>query len=195
MSKPTLTHRLATRDDLPQISALMDAAIDQLLGAALSPEVLAASRLTMGLDTQLVDDGCYFLIFADDGQGVHLAGCGGWSQRATLFGGDDADAGLRDDSVLDPAKDPARLRAMYTHPDFTRLGVGRLIVDLAEDAARDAGFSRMALAGTVTGEPLYAACGYRVQTRVQQDTSAGVCVPLVHMIKDLTGNPTPAEVL
>lgn len=191
MSKPSLSHRLATSDDLPQIRVLMDAAIDHVLGAAVSPEVLAASRLTMGLDTQLVDDGCYFLIFVHDDAGVHLAGCGGWSKRATLFGGDDSDAGLRDDSLLDPATDAARLRAMYTHPDFTRLGVGRLIVDLAEDAARRAGFSRMALAGTVTGEPLYAACGYTVEDRFEQETSAGVAVPLVHMAKDLTGKPAP----
>ena len=83
----------------------------------------------MGLDTQLVDDGTYFVVTR---AGV-LAGCGGWSRRATMYGGDQSPG--RNSALLDPAKDAARIRAMYTHPDFVRRGIGRLILSLCEGAA------------------------------------------------------------
>lgn len=90
----------------------------------------------MGLDTQLVEDGTYLVVEAD---GVK-AGCGGWSRRATLYGGDTSPG--RDAALLDPAKDAARVRAMYTHPAFTRRGVGRLVLSLCEDAARAEGSAK-----------------------------------------------------
>ena len=129
----TLISRLATRDDLPELLPLIDAAIGELLDAFLEPAQVASSRAIMGLDTQLVDDGTYFVV-EDDG---HLAGCGGWSRRATLYGGDHSDG--RDSALLDPGRDPAKIRAMYTHPRFTRRGVGRLILARCESAAREIG--------------------------------------------------------
>jgi len=173
-----LTHRLATLDDAPALAELMALAIDRLQAGFLSPDQIIASRAVMGLDKQLIADGTYFVI--EDGHA--LAGCGGWSRRATLFGGDHS-AG-RDAALLDPAKDAARIRAMYTHPDHVRRGVGRLILTLCEDAARAEGFTRAELAGTLAGEPLYAACGYQVIERFQA-RPGDVAVPLVRMGKPL----------
>jgi len=178
MPESRLTHRLATRDDLEALRELMDAAIGQLQNAFLEPAQVAASRLIMGLDTQLIDDGTYFAVFCDGS----LAGCGGWSHRATLYGGNHTPG--RDAAFLDPARDAARVRAMYTHPDFARRGVGRLILSLCEDAARDAGFSRVELMGTLSGVPLYEAAGYAVIERVSDDRG-GVPVPLCRMGKSL----------
>ena len=176
----SLTDRLAVADDLPALKSLMALAFDRLQIPFLSAAQIAASRSVMGLDTQLVSDGTYFLVEAD---GV-LAGCGGWSRRATLYGGDHS-APLRDDRLLDPAVDPARLRAMYTHPDFTRRGVGLRIVALCEDAARTAGFSRMELMATLAGQPLYRRCGYEPLEQVSSAPVDGVSVPLVRMGKAL----------
>ena len=175
-----LAHRLATLDDLPALKVLMAAAISELQTAFLNDAQIAASRSVMGLDTRLVSDGPYFLV---EEEGV-LAGCGGWSRRATLYGGDHS-AKLRDDRLLDPLSEPARLRAMYTHPDFARRGVGRLIVGLCEAAARGAGFTRMELMGTLAGEPLYVRCGYAPLERTASAPVDGVSVPLVRMGKIL----------
>jgi GNAT superfamily N-acetyltransferase len=171
-----LTHRLATRADLPALIALMDAAIGELQAGFLSVEQIAASRTIMGLDTQLIDDGTYFVVEADGA----LAGCGGWSRRATLYGGDHTPG--REPALLDPAVDAARVRAMYTAPAFARRGVGRLILALCEAAAAAEGFKRVELAGTMAGEPLYAACGYAPIERFE-DTRGGAAVPLVRMGK------------
>ena len=118
------THRLATRADLPALTALMAAAIGELQRGFLSEDQIAASRAIMGLDTQLIDDGTYFVVL----EGAAVAGCGGWSRRATLYGGDHSPG--RDAALLDPATDAARVRAMYTAPAFARRGVGRLILTL-----------------------------------------------------------------
>jgi GNAT superfamily N-acetyltransferase len=178
MARVPLTHRLALREDVPALTRLMEAAIAELLKPYLDEAQIAASRLIMGLDTQLIEDGTYFVI-EEEGR---LAGCGGWSRRATLYGGD-ATAG-RNAALLDPAKDAARVRAMYTHPDFTRRGVGRLILKLCEDAARAEGFTRAELMATMAGEPLYRACGYVEIERVEE-RPGGVPVPLVLMGKRL----------
>jgi GNAT superfamily N-acetyltransferase len=174
----TLTHRLARRDDLDALRALMDAAISELQKPFLDARQIASSRTIMGLDTQLVDDGTYFVVEANG----ELAGCGGWSRRATLYGGDQSPG--RSAALLDPARDAARIRAMYTHPRHTRKGVGRLILQLCEQAARAEGFRRAELMATLAGEPLYRACGYEPEERVT-DERGGVAVPLVRMYKVL----------
>src|ERR1700744_3706387 len=145
-TEPVFTHRVATEDDLPALREVMDFAIAELQRGFLDEAQSAASRLVMGLDTQLVADRTYFILEALG----RIAGCGGWSWRATLYGGDHSTA-LRNAAVLDPARDAARVRAMYTHPDFARRGVGRRILALCESAASQAGFSRVELMATLSG--------------------------------------------
>lgn len=157
----------------------MALAITELQRPYLSREEIVASRAVMGLDTQLVADGTYHVVEAEG----TVAGCGGWSRRATLFGGDHS-AALREPRLLDPATEAARVRAMYTHPAFARRGVGRLILAVCEEAARREGFTSAALMATLAGEPLYRACGYRVVERTEARVE-GMIVPLVRMEKGL----------
>jgi GNAT superfamily N-acetyltransferase len=171
--------RLARLEDVPVLKPLMDAAISELLKQVLTPEQVQASFSVMGLDTQLIKDGTYFVIEADG----RIAGCGGWSRRATLFGGDHS-AG-REARLLDPQTEAARVRAMYTHPDFTRRGIGRVVLDLCEAAAAREGFRDVELAATMAGLPLYRACGYLDIESFDADTPSGVKVPLVRMGKSL----------
>jgi GNAT superfamily N-acetyltransferase len=182
MAAPEFTHRLATEADLPALKALMDAAIAEHLKAFLDPGQIELSKSIMGLDTQLVTDRTYFVV--EDKASERIAGCGGWSRRATLYGGDHSTS-QRNAALLDMAKDAARIRAMYTHPDFKRRGVGRLILDLCEAAARDAGFRKVELMATMSGEPLYKACGYHEIERITAASRDGVDVPGVRMGKDL----------
>lgn len=179
MSDAKLTHRLARMDDLEELRALMDAAIVELQKPFLDPDQIASSRAIMGLDTQLIQDGTYFNVYADG----ELAGCGGWSRRATMYGGDQTPG--RSAALLDPTKDAARTRAMYTHPKHTRKGVGRLIISLCEEAARAEGFTKMELVATLSGEPLYRACGFEPYEEIIDDRG-GVGVPLLRMRKTLT---------
>jgi GNAT superfamily N-acetyltransferase len=175
----TFSSRLATLADLSELRSLMELSIRKLIGAYLDPARVEASFEIMGVDTQLIEDGTYFVV---EERG-HIVGCGGWSQRATLFGADHS-AG-RDARRLDPATEPARVRAMYTHPDFARRGIGRLILSLCEAAARQKGFRSLELVATVAGEPLYAAAGYTVTERIDVPTSAGVTIPCARMTKSL----------
>jgi GNAT superfamily N-acetyltransferase len=177
----TFTYRLAVEADFPAIRALMDVAIAEHLRTFLDPAQVVLSRSIMGLDTQLVADRTYFVVE----EGGRIAGCGGWSRRATLYGGDHSTS-QRDAALLDIAKDSARVRAMYTHPDFKRRGVGRLILDLCEAAAREAGFRSVELMATMSGEPLYRACGYHEIQRITAASKDGVDVPGVRMGKSLS---------
>ena len=171
--------RWATIDDLPTLKKLINRSIDTLQVGFLTPEQIIASHAVMGLDTQLVEDGSYLIAEYD---GV-LAGCGGWSNRATLYGGDHS-SDLRDPILLDPERDPARIRAMYTDPAFTRKGIGRLLLQQCEHAAADNGFKTAELMATLSGEPLYIACGYHPLERVDTPGN-GVSVPLIRMQKIL----------
>jgi GNAT superfamily N-acetyltransferase len=175
-----LAWRLATAADLPALAAVMEAAIAELQKGFLDPDQIAASRTIMGLDRQLVADGTYFVVEEAGDLGARIAGCGGWSRRATLYGGDHTPG--RDPELLDPARDAARVRAMYTHPDFARRGVGRLILTLCEDAARAEGFHRLELMATLSGRPLYAAYGFEAIEEILDDRG-GAPVPLVRMGK------------
>ncbi|WP_029603587.1 GNAT family N-acetyltransferase [Kozakia baliensis] len=174
-----LTIRWATEADLNTLRNLMTLAIDRLQSSFLSPEQITASRAVMGLDTQLVRDGTYAVV-EDSGNAV---GCGGWSRRATLYGGDHSTA-LRNPALLEPGRNPARIRAMYTHPDHARRGIGRLILNHCEHAAASEGFTAVELMSTLSGQPLYVACCYQAQERCDADVD-GVTVPLIRMSKTL----------
>ncbi len=178
MADGTLVIRTARIEELAALHALMELAIGTLLKPFLNEAEIASSRTIMGLDSQLVKDGTYFVV---EEKGA-LAGCGGWSRRATLYGGDVSPG--RDPALLDPAKDAARVRAMYTHPAFVRRGVGRMILDRCEQAARAEGFTRAELVATMAGLPLYLACGYQPVERFANDRG-GAPVPLARMVKAL----------
>jgi GNAT superfamily N-acetyltransferase len=179
MSASAFSHRLATPADIPALTALMNVAIVELLKPRLTLAQVAASFEIMGLDTELIADGTYFVVECDGA----IAGSGGWSRRATHFGGDHSPG--RDGRLLDRATEAARVRAMYTHPGFARRGVGRLILDLSERAATREGFARVELVATMAGLPLYRSCGYEDVEAFEQATKSGVAVPLMRMSKAL----------
>lgn len=156
-------------------------AIDRLQSGFLTADQVRASHHVMGLDTQLLRDSTYFILFDGD----TIAGCGGWSYRATLFGGDSSIV-ARESAVLDPATDAARIRAMYTSPEHARQGVGRRVLQLCETAARAHDFRRAEMMATLAGEPLYQACGYRRLNEPIQVAAEGTTVPLVKMGKMLS---------
>ena len=174
------THRLAALDDLDALREVMRRSIETLQTGFLTPEQVVASHQVMGLDTQLIRDGTYFLLESDG----RIAGCGGWSWRSTLYGGDESMIS-REPVALDPATDAARIRAMYTDPDFARQGVGRMVITLCEEAAMRAGFHQATMMATMAGVPLYAACGYVEIEPVLSAPVNGVRVPLVRMEKRL----------
>ena len=170
------TNRLATIDDIAVLEPLIESSIDVNQRGFLDDDQIRASHALMGIDRQLIDDGTYFVV---EHEGT-IVGCGGWSRRATLYGGDHA-AG-RDAALLDPATEPARVRAMYTHPDFTRRGIGRRILELCESAAAAEGFRALQLMATMSGLPLYESYGFEASERLE-DASTGVAVPMVRMTK------------
>jgi len=178
MTNENLTHRLARREDLEALRVLMDLAISENQKPFLDQSQIVSSRAIMGLDTQLIDDQTYFIVESSG----ELAGCGGWSRRATMYGGDQTPG--RSAALLDPTKDAARIRAMYTHPQHTRKGIGRLIISLCEEAARAEGFTKMELVATLSGEPLYHACGFEPYEEIVDDRG-GAGVPLLRMRKSL----------
>ncbi len=161
----------------------MTKSIEILQKPFLSRAQIKASYEVMGLDTTLIKDGTYFVVWACVDRKKTLVGCGGWSFRNTLYGGNHSKG--RSAAPLNPAKDAARIRAMYTHPDWTRRGIGRLILDTCEDAARKAGFKRAEMMATLAGVPLYEASGYE-KMKIHIDTADdGTEIPLVRMGKPL----------
>ncbi|MFT7472118.1 MAG: GNAT superfamily N-acetyltransferase [Kiritimatiellia bacterium] len=179
----TLTHRIAQEADTDAIRQLMQTSIAENMKAFLSASEIEAAKETMGVDKTLIEDGTYFLIEAvHDGQTV-LVGCGGWGKRKTLYGGDHTVG--RDDSLSDPSNEAARIRAMYTHPDWVRRGIGSLLLDLGESAARLAGFESIELGSTVPGEPLYQARGYLEIERKVEKAANGSENTVIKMVKAL----------
>jgi GNAT superfamily N-acetyltransferase len=174
------THRIARLDDLDALHALMRRAIEHLQSGFLNSAEVRASHGVMGLDTQLIRDGTYLVVLDED----VIAGCGGWSYRATLYGGD-ASIIAREPERLDPVTDAARIRAMYTNPDYVRQGIGRTVLKLCEAAAFEHGFRRVEMMATLAGEPLYRACGYLPIEPVLSAPVDGVRVPLLRMGKTL----------
>jgi GNAT superfamily N-acetyltransferase len=178
-----MTHRIAVVEDIPAIIELMQASITENMKQFLSAKEIEAAQETMGVDRSLVDDGTYFVIETIVNKQTIMIGCGGWGKRKTLYGGDHTIG--RDDSLSDPEVDPARIRAMYTHPDWARRGIGTLLLELGEAAAREAGFKTIELGSTVPGEPLYLACGYRELSRETQVAANGSDNVVVTMSKSL----------
>ena len=144
-------------------------------------QIEAALRGAFGVDTQLIDDGTYFVVEFER----KIVGCGGWSRRHTLFGGD-AHA-QRDARELDPARDAAKIRAFFVDPDYARRGIGRALLERCEAEARAQGFTRFELMGTLSGVPLYQALGYKPGDRLSYPLAAQVTMEFVPMRKEIRG--------
>jgi GNAT superfamily N-acetyltransferase len=185
MLKPRFQMRLATTQDIPALDALIEASVRGLQAGDYTPaQIEGALGTVLGLDSQLIEDQTYFIaesLAQSAGVPSHIAGCGGWSRRKTLFG---ADRGpVREPELLNPASDAAKVRAIFVHPTYARQGLGSLILDTVENAARASGFSRFEMGSTLTGVPLYRLKGYVETERIAVPLRNGEVLPVVKMIK------------
>jgi GNAT superfamily N-acetyltransferase len=175
--------RLATFADIPALSTLITASVRELQAEDYTPAQLdAALAGVFGVDSQLIADGTYF-IAETAGERITIVGCGGWSRRKTLFGGDRFAS--REDSLLDPASDPARIRAFFIHPRWARRGIGGLILDACEQAAVAEGFTRLEMGATLTGVPFYRIKGYEAIEDLSVPLPGGQSLPIVRMGKTI----------
>jgi GNAT superfamily N-acetyltransferase len=173
--------RTATVEDVPALNALIDASVRGLqTNDYTATEIEGAVGHALGLDSQLIVDGTYFIAEADDG---FFAGCGGWSYRTTLCGGDQL-AG-REPAAMDPAVDAAKIRGIYVHPSWARKGLGSLILAYCEGKAEEAGFTRLEMGSTLTGVPLYRLRGYRETERMAIPLPNGERLAVVRMVKGI----------
>ena len=172
--------RLAYASDKPQLQELIrKSGIGLSAGFYTDEQAAAITREVFGVDSALVADGTYFAIESGD----TIVACGGWSKRATDFGGDQAKSG--DDRLLDPSSEPARIRAFFVDPDFARQGLGSMLLEHCTKAAARAGFRALELVSTMPGEPLYLAYGFTPLERIALPLSDGVTVALTRMRKDI----------
>ena len=173
--------RMATMEDIPALQGLIpESARGLSQGYYTSQQIESAIKYIFGVDTQLIADKTYYIAEAE-GQ---VVGCGGWSKRKTLYGGDQMKA--EQDPLLNPKEDAGRIRAFFIHPNWARKGIGRHIIEACEEAAKADGFTRMELGATLPGEPLYAALGYEVTDRFDIAMGDGTTLPCAHMKKQLS---------
>ena len=176
----SLALRQATLDDAPAIAQLIPLSVRALQSPYYTAAQMdAALGPIFAVDRQLIADKTYFVV-EHLGQ---LVGCGGWSRRRAVYGGDHGR--LDEDALLDPEHEPARIRAFFVHPDYARRGIGRSLLRVCEQAISVAGFRNIVLAATLAGEPLYAACGYAVVERQDAPLSQALTLPVVRMSKRL----------
>lgn len=176
------TLRTARIGDLGALRTLIEASVRELSRGFYTPEQVASGlRYLFGPDTQLIDDGTYFVIE----EGGALVAAGGWSRRRTLYGGDQAKSGP--DELLDPTAEPARIRAFFVHPAHARRGLGRRTFERCAQDARAAGFTALELMATLPGEPLYRALGFAALSRESARLPDGESLPMVRMRLELGG--------
>lgn len=172
--------RLATVADLPAIVDLIPRSVRALSTQHYSPaQIEGAIRHVFGPDTQLIADGTYWVVPAPGS----LAGCGGWSRRRTLYGGDQLKT--ETDPLLDPTTEPARIRAIFVAPEFVRQGLGTRLLAASLEAVQSAGFQTAELVATIPGERLYAAHGFQVLEHVTHKLPDGLEIPFVRMGRTL----------
>jgi GNAT superfamily N-acetyltransferase len=170
--------RSATRADESALQILIARSARELGGRDYRPEQIeGALRGAFGVDTQLIDDGTYFVADLNG----KLIGGGGWSRRRTLFGGDSH--ATRDAGELNPQLDAAKIRAFFIDPDYARQGIGRALLERCEAEARAHGFTRFELMGTLPGVRLYQALGYRPGAMVHYPVAPGITIEFIPMTK------------
>jgi GNAT superfamily N-acetyltransferase len=172
------TLRRATPADVPALEELIPLSVRELMAGYYTPAQMAAAiGPVFGVDRRLIEDGTYFVADA----GGRIVGCGGWSRRKAVFGGDRGRAG--EDTTIDPATDAARVRAFVVHPEWARRGIGRALLRECEMAIRAAHFRDIVMVATLAGVPLYEAEGYEVQERYEVPLGEGLTLPVVRMGK------------
>jgi GNAT superfamily N-acetyltransferase len=192
--------RKALPEDVPVLRRLIESSVRELQVQDYTPaQMEGALESVFGVDSQLIADGSYLVAEAriadapsdsgsgkisaekNTGSGWTIAGCGGWSKRKTLYGGDRWTA--REDSLLDPKRDAAKIRAFFIHPAWARRGVGSKILEACESAAREAGFTRYEMGATLTGAKLFGAKGYVAVEKIEVPLKNGLSLPVIHMAK------------
>ena len=175
--------RKAIAADIPRLREVIEDSVRGLQAGDYSPaQIEGALQSVYGVDSQLIADGTYLVAEAIDSQGKpEIVGCGGWSKRKTLYGGDQY-AG-REDSLLDPAEHAAKIRAFFIHPKWARCGIGSLILEACENAALETGFTRLEMGATLSGVAFYKAKGYAVVENQEVPLGNGEVLPIVKMEK------------
>jgi GNAT superfamily N-acetyltransferase len=186
--------RQAVPADIPVLRSLIDASVRGLQAQDYTPAQIESALTTVyGVDTQLITDGTYFVAEAVESAGAvvpavqestmdaTIVGCGGWSKRKTLYGGDQWTG--REAALLDPQLDAAKIRAFFVHPSWARRGIGSMILEACEGAALAAGFTRFEMGATLTGVPLYQTRGYVVRENLEVPLPDGQSLPIVRMEK------------
>ena len=189
LKQATIHIRPAVPADVPLLRELIEASVRELQAEDYSQaQREAALKTVFGVDSQLVADGTYLVAEARFVKpenptlpSTAIAGCGGWSKRKTLYGGDNWSA--REDDLLDPRRDAAKIRAFFIHPAWARRGVGTLLLDACESAARAAGFTRYEMGATLTGVKLFFTRGYLPVKNLDVPVGDGLTIPVVHMEK------------
>jgi GNAT superfamily N-acetyltransferase len=175
--------RKATAADVPRLREIIEASVRGLQAEDYSPrQIEGALKSVYGVDSQLIADGTYLVAeIADPQNQLEIVACGGWSKRKTLYGGDQYAA--REDSLLDPARDAAKIRAFFVHPNWARRGIGGLILEACENAAKEAGFTRLEMGATLSGVAFYKAKGYAALENLEAPLGNGEALPIVRMAK------------
>ncbi|HXZ41275.1 MAG TPA: GNAT family N-acetyltransferase [Terriglobales bacterium] len=176
--------RLAAPADIPVLRVLIEASVRGLQAEDYTPaQIEGALKTVYGVDSQLIADGTYFVAEADASEGTapEIVGCGGWSKRKTLFGGDHWSG--RQDSLLDSRHDAAKIRAFFVHPAWARRGIGSMILEACESAAKSAGFTRLEMGATLSGVPFYKAKGYEALENLDVPLGDGESMIVVRMTK------------
>jgi GNAT superfamily N-acetyltransferase len=173
--------RVALPSDIKSMAELIDLSVRTLQTGDYTPlQIAGALASVFGVDTQLLADGTYFVVEAPHGE---LTACGGWSKRKTLYGGDQAQG--REAALLHPTTDAAKIRAFFVHPNWVRRGIGTLLLEHCENAAKAAGFRRFEMGATLTGVPLYRVRGYAEIEPVEVPLSNGLTLPIMRMAKQI----------
>jgi GNAT superfamily N-acetyltransferase len=172
--------RRAVEADVPALHALIEASVRGLQANDYTPaEIEGALGHALGLDSQLVMDGTYFIAEV----GGEMVASGGWSYRATLCGSDGMTG--REPARLDAVKDAAKIRAIFVHPAWARKGLGTLMLEYCEQQAKEAGFTQLEMGSTLTGAPLYRLRGYEERERIAIALPNGEALPVIRMTKSL----------